>query len=677
MLPALIATIRMEAKTDMLYVKPMFNKVKYWVLLPLLMAISGSALSQSMSKNIYFWKLHSVTGEARLLGLYREQERIGTGIDEYQKSAYLSGGLLIRTNSSFIHPNFLTLDLDAGYFPSTSRDNFIVVPDQAEVRTLKKLDIGAAFFKQKNTTINLFGNFDESYSTRENLTDIKSINKHYGGIFGYSNKFLPLTIDVHKRSWKEVEIQTGRQYTLDQTIFGARLSKSFSSRDKSELRYSHDENVNINQNLFRVSNTVDNIDFTSHINLDAKQKYNLNTLISNFNQRGFTTLQRFQASEFMNFQLPANLTLFGNYNYYNINFGKNKLIQHSVNTSLQHQLYKSLRSSIHFDYNKINHTVYQEFNTKSGFELNYTKKIPTGQVLISYRYDRYHQDYKSDPVDLNITSEQYVLADNKIILLRIPDVKLASVAIKDSTGTLVYMNGLDYILIETGKYIEIRRIPGGAIANNTVVLVDYTATQPGAYKYDANSHAFNAGVYLLNNLISVYYRFVTQDYTNLEKTEFVTLNYFTQNLVGCRLEYKYISAGVEYDNYQSSILPYRMMRYYLNFQKNYGRNLSVMLNGNMQDYVMLDEAEPKYQKYMDVTGRVIYTLYRQTTLNAEMMYRKQTGRGIDLDLLTAKTEVTSIINRLSITLGLELYRRNYIGEQINFKGAYFKLVRKF
>jgi hypothetical protein len=178
-------------------------------------------------------------------------------------------------------------------------------------------------------------------------------------------------------------------------------------------------------------------------------------------------------------------------------------------------------------------------------------------------------------------------------------------------------------------------------------------------------------------LLSFNYRFSTQDYSNLHTTDFVTLNYFTQNLVGCRLDLGLINAGAEYEDYKSSILPYQMLRYYVNFQKSYKEKVTFMLNGNMQDYVMLDEPEPKYQKYTDITGKVVYSFLKHTSLNIDMMYRKQVGRGIDLDLITGKTELISTINFMLIALGMEVYKRNYVGEQINFKGAYIKISRKF
>jgi len=653
-------------------------KAKHLIVILVFLISAGDAFSQNTGKSLYFWKLHSVTGEFLLNGFYREQQRSGPEINEYQKSSFLTGGVFLRTNSSILNKNFLTLDIDAGYMPATSRDNFLVIPDQAEVSTIKKIGgISATFFQQKNITLNVFGNYEERYFARENLTDIKSIDRNWGSILNYNNKFLPVTIDFHSKKWNEEELESGRKYTLDQNLFGARVSKSFTNRDRNDLRYSHDDNVSVNQNLFRIANTIDNIDFTSRINIDTKQKFTLNTTMSNLYQRGYTNIKRFHASEGIFAQLPANLSVFSNYNFVKTRYDASDLTHNNITGTLQHKLYQSLQTRINFEYNHINHTIYREHNTKTGFELNYTKKIPRGQLTVSYKYDKYRQNYTSDPSDLAIRNEQYTLSDSKIVLLRLPDIKPESVAVKDITGTLIYEPDLDYILIERNQYIEIRRIPGGLIADNSVVLIDYTATQPGSYEYDANSHVVNSSIYLFNNLLSFYYRFSTQDYSNLVSTEFVTLNYFTQNLAGLRLDFDFINGGAEYEDYKSSILPYHMWRYYVNFQKNFGTKFMFMLTANKQDYVMLDQPEPEYQKYLDFSSKAIYTVYKSTNVNLDLMYRKQTGRGIDLDLMTAKAEINSSFNRLYVAAGVEVYKRNYVGETINFKGIYFKLVRKF
>ncbi|MBK7215382.1 MAG: hypothetical protein IPH88_19300 [Bacteroidales bacterium] len=439
--------------------------------------------------------------------------------------------------------------------PEKQNDKYLIIPDQAEVRTLKKINATATFFKQKKINLAFFGNYDENYSTRENLTNIQSTNIHFGSSLGYNNKVLPFQIDLHSRKWVEEEIQTKRTYKLDQKIATIRLSKSLGRRDRNEFSFNHDENVSINQNALRISNTMDMFDFTHHLQLDSKQKYNLSTYISNLNQSGNLKIKRFMASETVTLELPLNLSSHNTYSYYNINQPFSSQQQNSLNSSLQHKLYKSLVSRINFNLNHIKHTVFKELNTKSGFELNYSKKIPTGQLLVSYRYDRYHFRYESDPVILNISNEQYSLTDGKITLLRLSGINAATVLVKDITGTLIFLEGVDYIIIQQNNYIEIRRIPGGAISNGSTVLIDYSAQQAGNYSYDANMHSFNTDVYILNNKLAFYYRFGTQDYFNLIHTGQVTLNYFTQHISGIRVDFDFVNAGVEYEVYKSSILP--------------------------------------------------------------------------------------------------------------------------
>ena len=655
----------------------MNKKYIYIIIYLFLMAFQGKVLSQSIDNSLYFWKLHDIGGEVRLNGFYREQERIGLNINDFQKSSFLSGGIIIKTNSSFISKNFLLLDIDAAFMPETSRDNFMVTPDQAEVRTYKKIGGGATFFREKKISLNVFGDYNECFSSRENLTDVKSTNKHWGAALNYSNKLLPISIDFHNRNWEEKEIQSNRKNTFNQSVFGARINKSFTKRDLNEFRYSHEENLNLNQNYYRIANISDNIDFINHVDFDRKQKYSINSMLTNFNQQGIVNVKRFQLNESLLLNLPKNFSFMGNYNFFDTHLSVNDFKQHSVNTILEHKLFKSLKSRINFDYNTINHTVYEQSSTKYGAEINYSKNIPTGQFIFSYRYDRYHQSYNSDPVNLMVRDEQYNLADSKIVLLKLAYIDISTVVVKDATGTIIYQIGLDYILIQRGNYIEIRRIPGGLIADNASVLIDYSASQPGKYSYDANIHFLSSSIYLFHNILSFSYRFSTQDYLNLKQTEFITLNYFTQNNIGCRIDFNFINAGAEYEDYKSSILPYHRMQYFINFQTQLGKKIVFALNANMQNYTMLDQPEPVKQQYIDANAKVVYSIIRNTKLNVDVMYRNQSGRGIELDLLTAKAELETNFHRLFLSIGAELYRRNYVGEQINFKGAYFKLARKF
>lgn len=632
--------------------------------------------NQNTMNSFRFWRLASLSGEIRAKGLYREQERTENGFGDRQFGQYLTGGVLLKTKSYFVHPNFLVFDADGGYFPEKNIDNYIVLPDQAEVRTLKKLDLKATFFGQKKANFTAFANFDESYQNRENLTDIKSNSKQWGGIFNYNNKILPFSANFHQRYWKQKEISTGRKFTMDELGALVKATKSFTLRDKHELSFSHNEYVNINENLNRIQNTIENLSLHNYVAFGEKKKYTFNSMVSNYTMKGNTDYSRFQALENLTLKLPENLTFINSYNFYQTKQVSNKLVQHNIQSSLDHKLFQSLESRLFFEYNLFDHNLYNEFTSKAGIYLKYTKQIPTGNFTLSYMYYRYHDDMNSDPSTLQIRGEEYTLSDNQIVLLKRAYVDPNTIVVKDVTGVITYVKDVDYILIERYPYIEIRRIiPGFQLANNANVYIDYDAIQPGKYKYDADNHMLSANLMLFNRKLELYYRLSNQDYVNMTKTEYLTLNYFTSNTVGGRLDFEFVNGGAEYEFYNSSLVPYRMTKYFINFQKNIKNKVSLSLGGNYQDYHMIHENEN--QQFLDINSRISYSILRTTKFNLDCSYRKQQGRGIELELLTSRAEITSVIRQLYLTLGAEFYKRNYIAEKLMLKGVYVQIVRKF
>jgi hypothetical protein len=198
---------------------------------------------------------------------------------------------------------------------------------------------------------------------------------------------------------------------------------------------------------------------------------------------------------------------------------------------------------------------------------------------------------------------------------------------------------------------------------------------PGSYQYQAKYRQFGADLMLFGNLVEVYFRLAKQDYNHLESTDLVTLNYFDQQVYGGRLEYKFASGGAEYELYNSSIVPYRSIRYFIDLQGSLRQKILFSLNGNMRNYLMLDDNSK--QRYMDLTGNISYTFSPQTRLILEAGYRKQQGQGIDLDLLTGKAEFTTTFRQVFFKVGIQVYRRIYLGEKTNFIGGYFEIVRSF
>ncbi len=634
-------------------------------------------IGQKGNGNYPFWYQRSLSGSIGVKAEYRNQRSVlGSGFEENLKGSLFSGGLLLKSSSFIIHPNLMGLDIDIEYNPEKIDDQYMVSPDRSEVRTLKRLNVNSTFFQEKEITLSGFVNLDQNYTTRENLTNIRTNRKFFGGSVFYKNIVLPASLTYQEGSWDQAEIGTQRTYSYWQRNIKGRIAKSFSSKDKHEFTYSYDDFIREEFYTNPRQNVVNDAKLNSRVYFDSQKKFSLNTVISNMNQAGTDEFNRFQIFGNLYMNLPQNFRLMGNYNFYDHQDPLYRLDQHRAKFELGHQLFSSLESNIFAEYTYSKHTVYQENDSKIGFNIKYTKKIPIGMLNISYFYYNRNFNRKSESVSLKIINEQHVVTDGQITLLDKPYADMTSVVIKDITGTIIYQLNFDYLLFEQNNFIEIQRIPGGQIPNSSTILVDYTTLMPGSYKYNLNNQSFMISALLFKRFIELYYRRARQDYNNVDQSEFVALNYYSQNIYGIRFTKSFARFGVEYDDYNSSIVPYKLLHYYADLQWKFRNKLLLSLIGNIRDYIIIGDR--KNELYADISARAAYSFNTQMKLNMEFTYREQDGYQIDLNLLTARTEFTMKVRKLFFTISLDVYRRNYLNrETLDFNRANFSVERKF
>lgn len=635
-----------------------------------------NSISQTNSNSYKFVGLTSLSGEINLKTQYRKQENIfDNNLNESMESWLYSGGVLLNARTYVWHPDFLIVDVNANYNPESNQENYLVIPDRSEARTIKRLNLTATLFNQKPISLSGFANFNQSYINNEDLTNLRSNDQKMGGALSFKNKYLPVSFNYMYGKWDQKEILTGRNFRNEHTTIQGRLTKSFTSKDNHKLNYNYNEYFRQDNSLPYMINSINEISLYDNVYFDSNRKYYYSSAISNFNQKGNDEYDRLQARENLTLKLPENFIFTSNYLYYNIQRESQALSQNNLKFSLSHQLYLSLRTNVFVEYNNVNHSAYNEVSDREGININYTKKIPKGQLTISYNYTRFNQDMDSDPVVLQVFKEEHALADADIVLLEKEFINIETIIVADETGTIIYQENFDYILVERDSFIEIQRIPGGQIADAQLVYVDYVTTRQESFKYVSTNNSLGVNLSFFKRLIEVYYRTSKQDYNHIEKSNYLTLNYYTRNIYGIRFMYRFVTGGVEYDNYNSDLIPYKLMRYYLRFQGNLTNKIRYSLNFNLRDYEMI--TEQINQTFADFSGRISYNIGSRSKLNLESNYRKQQGRQIDLDLLTLRSEYSTAIRQLYFTVGLEMYRRNYLNEEINLTGGYLKIARKF
>jgi|CXWL01.1.fsa_nt_gi hypothetical protein len=646
------------------------------IILLLILVIHEAIRSQPVNPTTAFWRLYSFSGEARLNGFYRQQERKGYQIDEKQESTLFSAGLLLRAKNYIWHPKFLMIDIDGEYTPAKADDKYLVIPDQAESRDTRKFDARLTLFPQNKFSIASYFNYGRVYNNRENLSGIKTTGNNWGSSIFYRTKKIPFSVGYTSLNLDEAEIQTGRRFQNRQNNLEGRANTSFGKTDKQELMVSHNELFRKDNDQSEVSNKINTISYNSIAFWGNGKRSNLNTFLTGTRQTGHENFSRYQAIENVNWELNKQIRLGANYMFFSDQRSLQSLYQHRVGGNLHHQLFQSLNSQISYEYNTNTHSHYNDRLRQGSLDMIYTKKVLKKHDLdVTYRHSLQTQKWRSEDGLINVINESILLKDAQITLLTRPYITASSIRVKDATGTIIYQLNLDYLLIPQNNFMQLQRIPGGQIPNNSTVYLDYTAVQPGTYEYNGTNYLLTAGMSFFNRLFGFYYRKSVQDYHRLKKTDFLTLNYFDQDILGAKLDYKYINAGIEIDNMHSTVLPYQLFRYYINIQAALKSKMLISVNGNLNKYKKLNNTSNI--QFMDLSASATYRFNPKVSLMSSLNYRKQSGEGNDLNLFSFRTEFNASVQKLSFSVYYNYYDRAVYNEKINFNAINIQVSRKF
>ncbi|MCF8222566.1 MAG: hypothetical protein K9J25_05415 [Bacteroidales bacterium] len=619
--------------------------------------------------------LRYVSGEISIENLYRNQYSSFNDIKERQNSLYFIGGLKLNLNSYLYDPGIISVTLSTEYNPETRDEKYLLVPDRSEARSLKKLKLQADIFSGKTVSLKAFADLNQNYFNRELLTNIKANNRRYGGNLSFNNRYLPLTLTYLSTNWEQTETLTGRVFNMKKNNLEARVKKSFTENDNNEISFSREGYDYSYSDIHKTKNLVNRLRASNNIYFDKERRNSFSSRIAYIKQQGYYQFSRVEANEKIALMISDNLKTTGIYNYHLFDYNSYLLSQHRISGDIDHKLYESLRTTLNIEYTTSNHDLYNENNLRTGASITYTKKIGKQRLNISYNYFRHYLDMTSESTNIIIRDEEHTVSDAEILILDKPYAEPSSVVIKDITGTIIYQEGTDYLISVIDNYIEVQRIPGGLIANNQRILVDYTALQPGSYSFNSVNNNLSVSIILFSNKFELYYRGFAQDYKNIRYTDYLVLNYYTRNMYGARINLDFISAGIEYDLYKSTIIPYERFRYYLNMNKTFNDRFRFSINCNVKDYKIIDN--DLNHRYYNISARWGYIISPGTRIVINAGYLKQKGRNIDLDLFTSKAEIQTSFRKFYIKAGIHNYLRHYLDSEHIFYGTYIELSRKF
>lgn len=645
-------------------------------LLILMMGLPAILHSQSEDE-FAIWRLRSLKGKLTLGGEYRMlQTTLRSGFFEDQEATIWTGDINLRSESYFIHPKFLLVNVYGEYNPATRRDLYLVTPDWTEISTAERAGVKGVLFNGLPVSLSGFGDYTHMYQNRDIFTDVETFVKIYGGEINFRNRYSPVSLLYRKDDNLQNELQTGRRLWTIRDDYILNAQTSLYDLDEQRLRVSYEDYFREYYSQQLINSKIGGAYFYSSMPLDSAGTVRFNTNASYEIQRENLVYDKIQAEEIAALQLPWNFRSVLGYRYFEFKQDPVQWKIHTVTGDIEHRLFKSLTSTGHLEYYKTLHTEYTEAIKDGNVGFEYRKKIPFGTLQLSYRYRQRRERRQSETIYSTILDEAHVLDDTKIELLDVPFVNRGSIVVTDETQTLIFQENFDYILVPRGNFIEIRRMPGGRIADGETVYVDYRANRNPSYKYRASGQRTRAALLMFDGAFNLYFEYNDWAFNDPDLAESLNLQMMRQRIAGGSLRFGFFTAGVEFDQFLSNIVPYFSRRIYATANISLFSSMNFSLSGNMQDIDLTDEGER--QKFYDGSARLLVSFSEDMSASLEGTYRYQRGRGLDLDIGLVKGELIFAYRMIRFHVGGEAYKSVFLQqEKRQYLGGYVRIEREF
>ncbi|MDD3813195.1 MAG: hypothetical protein PHZ02_01005 [Desulfocapsaceae bacterium] len=336
----------------------------------------------------------------------------------------------------------------------------------------------ATFLEPKPYTLNVFANRQQEPVWAAFAGNTESIVDSFGATGQLKYKILPTTLGyTHTKT-----DQTG--FYTSQDIYDNFNLSSQHQTEKSNTRLSstYSEDQRNSENFETQIKTFNNSLFNNfHITDDNNVNLN-STLTYRTQESNWFDTQNIYLREQLNWRHRPNLQS---------NYSVSHTRQESTNfdsdmtaleARLTHLLYENLTTNIGSRTHQYTYSGGKE-NTANGF-LNFSYRRPLSWTTLGLQtgWDYLYTDRSGfTSTEVLVTNEMHSLSLSKEIYLNNYNVDINSVIVTNNSGTIVYIENIDYSVEKINDYVRIRRLPFGSITDGQIVSVNYRYSRDSEY----------------------------------------------------------------------------------------------------------------------------------------------------------------------------------------------------
>jgi hypothetical protein len=521
-------------------------------------------------------KIYSTEGEILLDGSYENQQFTTANNSTSRSNTLFTERFILTTTGWVYHPRFLIFlaKIGAGLAHENITSDYAYTESQGWSTTfMPEYELRAVLLPEHDYNLELYTLRRDRYLPGTVILGYDTVGTDTGAIFKYKRRpwtyslaYNYTTLDSDRYSTDTSTLRTNAVYFKDWGTFAG--------------GYFHEDSDN-------TYNTVSTNLKTDEYSLENQLRFwkNRGYLTSNWSEIRFKQDSTFEDlddrrrtwNERLNLDLPWHFNVNLYYNRYD-ETTETQLPNTNIRTTLDntsdttgltiiHRLYQSLVTSYNFTSLKITSSTGDTKGTVNALSTVYTKKIPKGLMIAGLSYSYSDIDRSGTPTILNETDYAQLFGEFTLQQTDLnPDTIIIRIKSPFTNAYVGLVKDTHYLVILIGNTVRIQiiSIPPSVLSPDPFYLYTFQVTYE-LIRDDATITTTTYGgslkLELFDNSVSPYFSyFHTEQNTNTGKTLAIEPLDDTTYIAGIYLQKQPYSLLLEYQDVQSNVNPYTLIK---------------------------------------------------------------------------------------------------------------------
>lgn len=462
-----------------------------------------------------FLKIDSPSVGAAVKYEFNRDERNVSGVKTVDTSHTVTERLELNSKGYLYHPALLQFGVKCApeftqSFKAYSDNSGDKGSDGSSFRPNYQLN--ATLLSQKPYTLSLFSQHLEAQSWASYTGITTTLTDSYGADLSLKYSLFPTTLGFSKSN---AEQQGYYRSSNDWEEFHLLTRHSDKISGESSLSSTYSANRQETNNVSTTIKTFNTI-VNNQLKLLQDERLKLASNLQYTHQDATTSrTNSFFVNEQLDWRHLPTLQSQYLYNYRRVTTATSANYWHSLDARVTHTLYENLTTVAGVS-GILNDADGGSQKTASGMlSTDYRRRLGTwGNLGVTAGLNEQYSHRSGTAGTVQVSNEPHTLSVGNDTYLNQADVILTTITVTNSSGAVIYVNGIDYRIDQIGRSTRISRLPLGSIADGQLVLISYGYTRSAGFDDQLLTQQYGTTLDLFRTLF-LSYRYLQANQTIL------------------------------------------------------------------------------------------------------------------------------------------------------------------